>query len=159
MIFLSPFIGIIIDTFANRKWPLVIGLVAQMMATGLTASSTNSKSRSVQACKPAYMHNKAMPPIEQFSNLVCSLHPMSQSRLPRRRGIPLLDRVFRYNSRYGGICPCGKGNGDSGSDCYVWRLPRSRGVRRLDFIGRLLADLVSRHRDDYPRSDYAPDND
>ena len=43
MVVLSPFVGIFIDRFANRKWPLVIGLFAQIMATGLTAAATNSK--------------------------------------------------------------------------------------------------------------------
>ena len=50
MMVFSPFIGIFIDRFATRKWPLVIGLVAQIMATWLTAAATNSKSLSVQAC-------------------------------------------------------------------------------------------------------------
>lgn len=44
MMVLSPFSGIFIDKFASRKWPLVIGLVAQIIATGLTAAATNSKS-------------------------------------------------------------------------------------------------------------------
>ena len=53
MMILSPFAGIFIDKFETRKWPLVIGLVAQIMATGLTAAATNSKNPSAHACVTA----------------------------------------------------------------------------------------------------------
>ena len=43
MFILSPVAGIVIDKISNRKWPFVLGLVAQIAATVLTASSTNSK--------------------------------------------------------------------------------------------------------------------
>lgn len=51
MIIVSPSIGMFIDRFANRKWPLVIGLISQMMATWSTAAATNSESPSVLARK------------------------------------------------------------------------------------------------------------
>ncbi|KAL8950906.1 MAG: hypothetical protein Q9222_003084 [Ikaeria aurantiellina] len=41
MVVLSPLTGLFVDRFANRKWPLIIGLVAQITATGLTAAATN----------------------------------------------------------------------------------------------------------------------
>lgn len=90
---------------------------------------------------------------------LCSLHPLLQSRLPRRRGVHSLDRGFRYHSRYRGVCQRGKDDGNSRSHCWLRRLPRSHGSRRIAFIGWLLADLVSRHRDDCPRPDIAPGND
>ena len=43
MFILSPVTGIFIDRVSNRKWPLVLGLVVQAIATVLTASATNGK--------------------------------------------------------------------------------------------------------------------
>lgn len=43
MFILSPFSGIFIDKFSSRKWPLIIGLISQMMAIFLIAVSTNGK--------------------------------------------------------------------------------------------------------------------
>lgn len=68
MMVLSPFSGIFIDKFASRKWPLVIGLVAQIVATWLTAAATNSKSLlSVQACRYAHSCNVTT---STFTNLL-----------------------------------------------------------------------------------------
>ena len=47
MFILSPVAGMLIDNFSNRKRPLVISLVAQIIATLLTASSGNSRATRV----------------------------------------------------------------------------------------------------------------
>ena len=104
------------------------------------------------------MHNMRRYKLDNLPTL-CSLHPMLQSRLPRRRGVRSLDRFIRYYSRYSGICQRWKDDGDRRSDCWVWRLPRSHSSRRIAFVGWLLADLVSRYRDNCPRPGYAPGND
>ncbi|KAL8641308.1 MAG: hypothetical protein Q9228_001860 [Teloschistes exilis] len=41
MMLLSPIAGVFVDNFRHRKWPLVIGLVAQSVATWLTAAAPN----------------------------------------------------------------------------------------------------------------------
>ena len=51
MFILSPVAGIFIDKFSNRKWPLIISLLAQMTAIAMTALSTNSKT--AQSARPA----------------------------------------------------------------------------------------------------------
>ena len=58
MFTLSPVAGILIDQISNRKWPLVLGLVAQAIATCLIATSTNSKTicPDCSHLAPIYLH-------------------------------------------------------------------------------------------------------
>lgn len=61
MFILSPVAGIFIDQFSNRKWPLIAGLGAQIVATFLTASSTNGKTN-----QPAQAANNLLRDTEIF---------------------------------------------------------------------------------------------